>query len=344
MGRPERDLDPGEGPVQAFAVALRRLREEAGSPTYRALAERAHYSPTVLSRAAGGRVFPSLEVTLAFVRACGGDEDAWARRWHEVGAEISGRRAERPAPAPAAGDGPAPGVVEVVSPPKADGVSGVARAGGAGGAGGAGHGGGQGDGHAGAHDGGPDAGPEAGRGGLAGWARRRGRLLALAGVLVVAGVVALGAAGGGVRLVPGWIARNQHVTDHAGDVSRAENMDGDDPRARGCADVLETIETLDAVPLNLPDGTRFGTLRLRRGPECDTAWASAYFDNPRLYTVWLAAHRPADNAQVRSRWANNTPPGAYGDMLSLARGCVWVEGWVVTEQGEGPHAKTRCAR
>ncbi|MGI5156842.1 hypothetical protein [Microbispora sp. CA-102843] len=99
-----------------------------------------------------------------------------------------------------------------------------------------------------------------------------------------------------------------------------------------------------AVPLNLPDGTRFGTLRLRRSPECDTAWASAYFDDPRLYTVWLAAHRPADNAQVRSQWSNNTPPGSYGDLLSLARGCVWVEGWVVTEQGEGLHAKARCAR
>ncbi|MBO4273272.1 XRE family transcriptional regulator, partial [Microbispora triticiradicis] len=35
MGRPERDLSPEEGPVQAFAVALRRLREEAGTPTYR---------------------------------------------------------------------------------------------------------------------------------------------------------------------------------------------------------------------------------------------------------------------------------------------------------------------
>ncbi|MEV1204827.1 DUF2690 domain-containing protein, partial [Microbispora rosea] len=110
-----------------------------------------------------------------------------------------------------------------------------------------------------------------------------------------------------------------------------------------CGRDLDTIDTLDAVSLNLPDGTRFGTLRLRRSPDCDTAWASAYFDNPRLYTVWLAAHRPADNAQVRSQWQNNTPPGAYGDMLSLARGCVWVEGWVVTEQGEGPHAKTRCA-
>ncbi|WP_143737259.1 helix-turn-helix domain-containing protein [Microbispora sp. GKU 823] len=324
MGRPERDLSPEEGPLQAFAVALRRLREEAGSPTYRALSERAHYSPTVLSRAAGGRVFPSLEVTLAFVRACGGDEGAWARRWHRVSEEISGRAAEPPEPpeppAPA-GDGPS-------SP-----IPGAAEAGG-------GHDAGPG----GDPDGGPDAGSDGGRGGLAGRVRRRGRLLALAAVLVVAGAVALGTAARGVGLAPGWTSRNQHVTDRAGDASRAEDMDGDDPRARGCGDDLDTIDTLDAVPLNLPDGSRFGTLRLRRSPECDTAWASAHFDNPHLYTVWLAAHRPADNAQVRSQWSNNTPPGSYGDMLSLAPGCVWVEGWVVTGQGEGPHARTRCLR
>ncbi|WP_208762303.1 helix-turn-helix domain-containing protein [Microbispora bryophytorum] len=118
MGRPERHLSPEEGPVQAFAVALRRLREEAGSPTYRALSERAHYSPTVLSQAASGRVFPSLEVTLAFVRACGGDEEAWAGRWHRVGAEISGRTAEPPEPTPGGGgpSSPAPGAAEAVSP------------------------------------------------------------------------------------------------------------------------------------------------------------------------------------------------------------------------------------
>ncbi|WP_161627916.1 helix-turn-helix domain-containing protein [Microbispora catharanthi] len=315
MGRPERDLSPEDGPVQAFAVALRRLREEAGSPTYRALSERAHYSATVLSRAAGGRVFPSLEVTLAFVQACGGDEDAWARRWHRVSEEISGRTAEPPEPAPA-GEGPsspARGAAEVVSPAE--------------------HGGVRGGGRGSAHD-----------GGLAAWVRRRGRLLVFAAVVVLAGGVALAAAMRGVGLAPGWTSRNQHVTDRAGDGSRAEDMDGDDPRARGCADDLEAVDILDAVPLNLPDGTRFGTLRLRRNPDCDTAWASAYFDNPHLYTVWLAAHRPADSAQVRSQWSNNTPPGAYGDMLSLARGCVWVEGWVVTGQGEGPHARTRCAR
>ncbi|WP_182874535.1 helix-turn-helix domain-containing protein [Microbispora sp. H10670] len=300
MGRPERDLSPEEGPVQAFAVALRRLREEAGTPTYRALAERAHYSATVLSRAAGGRVLPSLEVTLAFVRACGGDEDEWTRRWHRVSAEIAD------APETSGGEPPSP------APDAGEDVPSSARGGAS--------------------------------GGLAGRARERGRLLVPLAALVTAGAVALGAAGSGPLLAPGWTSRNQHLTDRTTDASLAEDMDGDDPRARGCGPDPDTLETLDAVPLLLPGGARFGTLRLRRSPVCDTAWASAHYDNPRLYTVWLAAHRPADNAQVRSQWSNNTPPGSYGDMLSLARGCVWVEGWVVTERGEGPHAATRCAR
>ncbi|WP_432922222.1 helix-turn-helix domain-containing protein [Microbispora sp. CA-135349] len=317
MGRPERDLSPEEGPVQAFAVALRRLREEAGSPPYRALAERAHYSPTVLSRAAGGRALPSLEVTLAFVRACGGDEDAWARRWQQVSEELSASARASAEPAVDADPSPAPGAAGAVS----SGASGGA-------------------------EGRPAADVVRGSAG-----RSTGRRSLPAPVAALAVLVALGAAGatalglaGHDGLAPGWRARNQHVTERVVDASRAEDMDGDDPRARGCGADLETIETLDAVPLDLPDGTRFGTLRLRRSPGCDTAWASAYFDNPRLYTVWLAAHRPADKAQVRSQWSNNTPPGSYGDMLSLAPGCVWVEGWVVTGQGEGPHARTRCLR
>lgn len=84
MGRSETLLDPGEGPVQQFANDLRRLREQAGSPTYRQLAERAHYSPAALSQAAAGRAMPSLPVTLAFVEACGGDREEWERRWQAL--------------------------------------------------------------------------------------------------------------------------------------------------------------------------------------------------------------------------------------------------------------------
>src|SRR5439155_15384486 len=68
---------------------LRRLRNEAGRPTYRVLSARAHYSVATLSAAAAGHKLPSLAVTLAYVRACGGDPAQWERRWHAVAAELA---------------------------------------------------------------------------------------------------------------------------------------------------------------------------------------------------------------------------------------------------------------
>ncbi|WP_405812749.1 MULTISPECIES: hypothetical protein [unclassified Streptomyces] len=89
MPRPERPLDPDSGPLTRFAADLRRLREAAGRPPYRALAKRAHYSSTTLSDAAGGHTFPSLAVTLAYVEACQGDRRTWETRWHTAAAEIA---------------------------------------------------------------------------------------------------------------------------------------------------------------------------------------------------------------------------------------------------------------
>jgi WD40 repeat protein len=82
--RPERPLDHEDSALGQFATDLRGLREKAGTPSYRELSRIAHYSATVLSEAAGGRKLPSLAVALAYVRACGGDVDAWRQRWHEV--------------------------------------------------------------------------------------------------------------------------------------------------------------------------------------------------------------------------------------------------------------------
>ncbi|MFI8500149.1 hypothetical protein ACIGFK_16835 [Streptomyces sp. NPDC085524] len=89
MPRPERPLDLDTGPLTRFAADLRKLREAAGRPPYRALAKRAHYSSTTLSDAAGGHRFPSLAVALAYVEACQGDRRAWETRWHAVAAEIA---------------------------------------------------------------------------------------------------------------------------------------------------------------------------------------------------------------------------------------------------------------
>jgi WD40 repeat protein len=89
MPRPERPLDAEAGPLADFAADLRRLRERAGSPGYRELARRAHYSVTTLSDAAGGKRMPSLAVTLAYVRACGAPDAEWEARWREVAGELA---------------------------------------------------------------------------------------------------------------------------------------------------------------------------------------------------------------------------------------------------------------
>ncbi|MEU8824845.1 DNA-binding protein [Streptomyces sp. NPDC048636] len=95
MGRRERPVDPSAGPVQRFAYELRKLRQEAGGPTYRAMAQRARYSVTALSQAAAGEQLPSLPVALAYVEVCGGDRTEWEARWREVAAETAaGERAE----------------------------------------------------------------------------------------------------------------------------------------------------------------------------------------------------------------------------------------------------------
>ncbi|GLW05205.1 hypothetical protein Misp01_03350 [Microtetraspora sp. NBRC 13810] len=84
MGRQEKPVDPAAGPLQRFAFDLRRLREQAGGPTYRQMAARVPASVAALSRAAAGDRLPSLPVLLAYVRACDGDPAEWERRWREL--------------------------------------------------------------------------------------------------------------------------------------------------------------------------------------------------------------------------------------------------------------------
>ncbi|MFI6094690.1 helix-turn-helix domain-containing protein [Lentzea sp. NPDC051213] len=86
MPRKERPLDSGDTAVLTFARELRSLREKAGRPTYRELSSLTHYSEAALSQAAGGRKLPTLQVTLAYVRACGGSEEEWERRWYATSA------------------------------------------------------------------------------------------------------------------------------------------------------------------------------------------------------------------------------------------------------------------
>ncbi|MDO0938537.1 XRE family transcriptional regulator [Streptomyces sp. DG2A-72] len=105
MPRGERPLEAGDARIVKFAAELRQLRQRAGRPTYRQLAERAHYSVSTLSGAASGKGLPTLAVTLAYVRACDGDEAEWERAWHALAAEVG---ADGPAPDADRPDSPAP--------------------------------------------------------------------------------------------------------------------------------------------------------------------------------------------------------------------------------------------
>ncbi|WP_369250316.1 hypothetical protein [Streptomyces sp. R41] len=104
MGRREKPVDPAEGAVPRFAYELRKLRDGAGTPTYRAMAQRTGYSGPTLSAAAAGERPPTLPVLLAYVTACGGDTAEWERLWREtLGAEAGTR-------APDDADSPYPGL------------------------------------------------------------------------------------------------------------------------------------------------------------------------------------------------------------------------------------------
>lgn len=81
-------MDASSGPIAAFANDLRELRNRAGKPSYRELARRALFAPSVLSSAASGHRLPTLAVTVAFVSACGGDRVAWERRWRAVAGQV----------------------------------------------------------------------------------------------------------------------------------------------------------------------------------------------------------------------------------------------------------------
>lgn len=100
-GRREAPLDPAKGPVQRFAYELRQLRQEAGGPTYRAMARKSDHGASTLSQAAAGERLPTLPVVLAYVRACGGDTEEWERRWRQAAEEDAAEpRAEDGTPEP----------------------------------------------------------------------------------------------------------------------------------------------------------------------------------------------------------------------------------------------------
>jgi len=93
--------------LQRFADDLKRLRVAAGIASQRLLASRAFVSHTTIWAAERGEELPSLAVTLAIVKACGGDEQDWERRWRLVYA-ASNEQAASPWPAQGVADGSDP--------------------------------------------------------------------------------------------------------------------------------------------------------------------------------------------------------------------------------------------
>jgi hypothetical protein len=70
----------------AFAAALRELRDSAGTPSFRRMAQLSGcVSHTTLHEAATGSRFPSWETTREFVLACGADPESWRDRWTRAG-------------------------------------------------------------------------------------------------------------------------------------------------------------------------------------------------------------------------------------------------------------------
>jgi hypothetical protein len=89
---------PRADQASAFRTALRELREEAGNPPFRKMAQLSgSVSHTTLHEAATGARFPSWETTREFVRACGADPEPWLARWKQARGEPE---AETPPPPP----------------------------------------------------------------------------------------------------------------------------------------------------------------------------------------------------------------------------------------------------
>lgn len=83
MGRPEEPLERDGSPVREFAFWLRDLRRRSGL-TYDQLGKNAHYATSTVQAATAGQRLPTLRVTMAFVRACGGDAEQWREYWMQV--------------------------------------------------------------------------------------------------------------------------------------------------------------------------------------------------------------------------------------------------------------------
>ncbi|MEV6212531.1 hypothetical protein [Kitasatospora sp. NPDC051914] len=119
-------MDPEQGPVEAFASELRRIRAEAGKPTYRDMAKRAHLAYSTLSEADKGVALPTLTTVLAYAQACAADPATTAalrEQWQHARSQLHTAAAlTTPGTHPTSpGHGTAHPAVTEAGPPAADG-------------------------------------------------------------------------------------------------------------------------------------------------------------------------------------------------------------------------------
>ncbi|MGW3507280.1 hypothetical protein [Streptomyces sp. NPDC000994] len=106
--------------------------------------------------------------------------------------------------------------------------------------------------------------------------------------------------------------------------------------------MVAQVITFDEVPLRLPNGMDFGPLLLRHQPGCRTSWGLVKGPHNAQRRVHISVRRAVDHVIVTSSFAGQSVD-SYGQQLSTAAGCVYVEAFVETPEGRGPTARTRCA-
>lgn len=320
-------MDPVAGPVAEFAQELRQLRRAAGNPPYRALTAATHYSHSALAEAARGTRLPTLAITRAFVRACGGDEQAWAHRWAEVADQLQHNESAVRGPAPAC-IGPAAAATFTERAPRTDHDSPAAP-----------------------RPVPPTSTPVPGRGRWR-WqvlvAAAAARALATASVgrgppapaasaattaaahpgapargmtsprralLIGVGLASITIGVGGLLVMGVTTAPTPQAT------TPTSPVDDVDPIQGGCITGSVTIQHRSVTVPGSPD---VGELQLHRGgTRCNAGWAR-FVPNPNLppeTLITVQIRRPSDDKTLSFAYRNDGQP-VYGNVLRLDRDCV----------------------
>lgn len=317
VGRFESPLAGDDRQLIAFAEGLRRLRQQIGSPSYRDLAKRAHYSASALSQAANGRALPTLAVTLAFVNACGGDPEEWARRWTEVAATVAGNPGtetlsgssdiEAPTTTWRSAEVGDDNVLQpATAPPHVADQHGGSR-------------------------------PEREHAEPAQRRKIRSRLLAVSllavPVVFVAGVMAS---------VPGGDAPRKAAPACGQPGAPDPIEDGCDPNRAGCS---PDAVTMSSTAVHFPADELSGDLELRYSPHCQAAWvrftpSESWHPGPGVaVTVWTI--RPADQAS-QEYTVEFGGESIIGNILLTRRGCIVAEVTMERGSARSPVATTTC--